>query len=61
MSGKENLQLFLSPRVSARSAAAHKGEDKLGELQVFCAQKTFPHLILRLNNYFSSSSGRTAQ
>jgi hypothetical protein len=34
MSGKDNLQLFLSPRLTARSARTVQDEDKLGDLQV---------------------------
>jgi hypothetical protein len=34
MNNKENLQLFLSPRLTARSARAAQDEDKLGDLQV---------------------------
>jgi hypothetical protein len=34
MNGKENLQLFLSPRLTARSARTAQDEDKLGDLQV---------------------------
>jgi hypothetical protein len=34
MSSKENLQLFLSPRLTARSARAAQDEDKLSDLQV---------------------------
>jgi hypothetical protein len=34
MSSKENLQLFLSPRLTSRSARAAQEEDKLSDLQV---------------------------
>ena len=48
MSGKENLQLFLSPRLTARSARTVPDEDKLGDLQVRSTPESFASSALML-------------
>ena len=48
MSGKENLQLFLSPRLTARSARTVPDEDKLGDLQVWSTPESFASSALML-------------
>jgi len=54
MNSKENLQLFLSPRLTARSARAAQDEAKLGDLQVYS-----PLFLLLVHLMFFHS--RTAQ
>ncbi len=54
MSSKEDLQLFLSPRLTSRSTRAAQDEDKLGDLQVL-SRLCIPFVRLFPMSLFSQS------
>lgn len=52
MSSKENLQLFLSPRLTSRSARAAQEEDKLSDLQVLGNPDMFAFKIQLMTSFY---------